>query len=72
MKGVVPSYLLLKERKAVYMFSTGVVVSCGPSESCVTLSGVTLSGEVACRLFDEWQLNRQRRVPKHAKRRIMS
>lgn len=47
MKGVVPNYLLLKERKAIYMFSTGVVVSCGPSESCVTLSGVNLSGEVA-------------------------
>jgi hypothetical protein len=32
MKGVVPNYLLFKERRAIYIFSTGTVASRGPSK----------------------------------------
>lgn len=37
MKGVVPNYLSFKEPEAIYIFSTGAVVSRGGL--CVTLSG---------------------------------
>jgi hypothetical protein len=37
MKGVEPNYLLFKERKAVYIFSTGTVAGCGPSKRAVSL-----------------------------------
>lgn len=60
MKGVVPDYLLFKERKATYIFQPGhLLVVVRAREGCVTLSGATLSGEVA-RLFDKIAtLNRQ-------------
>jgi len=45
MKGVVPNYLLFKERKAIYIFSTGAVVGCGPSKRAVSLCPGSLCPE---------------------------
>lgn len=49
-RGVVPNYLFFIERRAIYIFSTGVVdISRGPTGLCFTLSGaVALIRQVHC------------------------